>query len=266
MLREAVRPRAGACARWRSSGCGWAAGSSRARADALSRAGRRGLVRGKSRGGRRWWSCAWSQSPPRGELAARGTDALCLSGGSTTRGSSPCWPGRCRSSSTETGGRGVGRGARHAPTTGCWRPALAGLPPAPGSRACGRRARGGGRAAVRDRRHPLPAAGRRMLPEREHVHHDACRCDGTRKTIPGWEYQFLAAAGHLRTAVDGSRSTWGAHREGDPHPADDPAGHEPAPPAARGRARPRRPRRWSSSTPGTRRRATAALAGHPFTC
>ncbi len=45
---------------------------------------------------------------------------------------------------------------------------------------------------------PRPDAG--CSPGREHVHHDACRCDGTRKTIPGWEYQFAAALGHLRTA------------------------------------------------------------------
>jgi hypothetical protein len=25
-------------------------------------------------------------------------------------------------------------------------------------------------------------------------------CDGTRKTVPGWEYQFVAEVGHLRTA------------------------------------------------------------------
>lgn len=37
-------------------------------------------------------------------------------------------------------------------------------------------------------------------PGRGHVHHDACRCDSTRKTVPGWEYQFTAALGHLRTA------------------------------------------------------------------
>jgi DDE superfamily endonuclease len=46
--------------------------------------------------------------------------------------------------------------------------------------------------------YPRPDAG--CSPGREHVHHDACRCDGTRKTIPGWEYQFAAAVGHLRTA------------------------------------------------------------------
>ena len=50
-----------------------------------------------------------------------------------------------------------------------------------------------------------------MLPGRGHVHHGACRCDGTRKTIPGWEYQFTAAVGHLRTAwaalVDVERTT-----------------------------------------------------------
>jgi hypothetical protein len=68
-----------------------------------------------------------------------------------------------------------------------------------------------GPAAVRDRRHPLSPPGRRVLPERGHVHHDACRCDSTRKTIPGWEYQFTAALGHLRTAwaalVDVERTT-----------------------------------------------------------
>jgi hypothetical protein len=57
--------------------------------------------------------------------------------------------------------------------------------------------------------YPRPDAG--CSPEREHVHHDACRCDGTRKTIPGWEYQFLAAVGHLRTAwtavIDVERTT-----------------------------------------------------------
>jgi len=50
-----------------------------------------------------------------------------------------------------------------------------------------------------------------VLAGREQVHHDACRCDGTRKTIPGWEYQFTAAVGHLRTAwaalVDVERTT-----------------------------------------------------------
>lgn len=57
--------------------------------------------------------------------------------------------------------------------------------------------------------YPRPDADR--SPGREHVHHDACRCDGTRKTIPGWEYQFAAAVGHLRTAwtalVDVERTT-----------------------------------------------------------
>jgi hypothetical protein len=54
------------------------------------------------------------------------------------------------------------------------------------------------RFAIDATSYPRPDAG--CSPEREHVHHDACRRDGTRKTIPGWEYQFLAAAGHLRTA------------------------------------------------------------------
>jgi hypothetical protein len=47
---------------------------------------------------------------------------------------------------------------------------------------------------------PYPRPDAECSPGREHVHHDACRCDGTRKTIPGWEYQFAAALGHLRTA------------------------------------------------------------------
>ncbi len=57
--------------------------------------------------------------------------------------------------------------------------------------------------------YPRPDAG--CSPGREQVHHDACRCDGTRKTIPGWEYQFTAATGHLRTAraalIDVERTT-----------------------------------------------------------
>ncbi len=56
---------------------------------------------------------------------------------------------------------------------------------------------------------PRPDAG--CSPGRGHVHHDACRCDSTRKTIPGWEYQFTAAIGHLRTAwaalIDVERTT-----------------------------------------------------------
>jgi hypothetical protein len=47
---------------------------------------------------------------------------------------------------------------------------------------------------------PYPRPDAECSPGRGHVHHDACRCDGTRKTIPGWEYQFTAAIGHLRTA------------------------------------------------------------------
>jgi hypothetical protein len=47
---------------------------------------------------------------------------------------------------------------------------------------------------------PYPRPDAECSPERGHVHHDACRCDSTRKTIPGWEYQFVAALGHLRTA------------------------------------------------------------------
>jgi len=58
---------------------------------------------------------------------------------------------------------------------------------------------------------PYPRPDAECSPGRGHVHHDACRCDGTRKTVPGWEYQFLAAVGHLRTAwaalVDVERTT-----------------------------------------------------------
>ena len=37
-------------------------------------------------------------------------------------------------------------------------------------------------------------------PGREHVHIGACRCQGSSRTAPGWEYQLTAAIGHLRTA------------------------------------------------------------------
>ena len=58
---------------------------------------------------------------------------------------------------------------------------------------------------------PYPRPDAECSPGRGHVHHDACRCDGTRKTVPGWEYQFVAALGHLRTAwaalIDVERTT-----------------------------------------------------------
>ena len=58
---------------------------------------------------------------------------------------------------------------------------------------------------------PYPRPDAECSPERGHVHHDACRCDSARKTIPGWEYQFVAALGHLRTAwaalIDVERTT-----------------------------------------------------------
>ncbi len=58
---------------------------------------------------------------------------------------------------------------------------------------------------------PYPRPDAECSPGRGHVHHGACRCDGTRKTIPGWEYQFTAALGHLRTAwaalIDVERTT-----------------------------------------------------------
>ncbi len=113
---------------------------------------------------------------------------------------------------------------------------------------------------------PYPRPDAECSPDRGHVHHDACRCDGTRKTIPGWEYQFVAAVGHLRTAwaalVDVERITAATH------PADDPAGPEPA--AAPGGSRPgRRPgraaghlrrrvqRRRADRRPGRAARASA---------
>jgi len=77
--------------------------------------------------------------------------------------------------------------------------ALAGVPAAQAAavrEACARWSRL--RFAVDATPYPRPDAG--CSPERGHVHHDACRCDGTRKTVPGWEYQFTAALGHLRTA------------------------------------------------------------------
>ena len=88
--------------------------------------------------------------------------------------------------------------------------ALAGLPAAQAAQvreACARWRRL--RFAIDATPYPRPDA--ECSPGREHVHHDACRCDGTRKTIPGWEYQFTAAIGHLRTAwaalVDVERTT-----------------------------------------------------------
>jgi hypothetical protein len=65
------------------------------------------------------------------------------------------------------------------------------------------------RFAIDATAYPRPDA--ECSPGRGHVYHDACRCDGTRKTVPGWEYQFTAAVGHLRTAwaalVDVERTT-----------------------------------------------------------
>jgi hypothetical protein len=91
--------------------------------------------------------------------------------------------------------------------------ALAGVPAGPAAQvreACARWTRL--RFAVDATPYPRPDA--ECSPGRGHVHHDACRCDGTRKTIPGWEYQFVAAAGHLRTAwaalIDVERTTQAA--------------------------------------------------------
>ena len=67
-------------------------------------------------------------------------------------------------------------------------------------RRCGTRAPGGARLrfAVDATAYPRPDAW--CSPGREHVHNGACHCKGSSKTAPGWEYQFTAAIGHLRTA------------------------------------------------------------------
>jgi hypothetical protein len=54
------------------------------------------------------------------------------------------------------------------------------------------------RFAVDATAYPRPDAW--CSPGREHVHNGACHCKGSSKTTPGWEYQFTAAVGHLRTA------------------------------------------------------------------
>src|SRR5215472_603173 len=76
--------------------------------------------------------------------------------------------------------------------------ALAGLPPEDAAQvrdACARWARL--RFAVDATAYPRPDAW--CSPGREHVHNGACHCKGSSKTAPGWEYQFTAAIGHLRT-------------------------------------------------------------------
>jgi DDE superfamily endonuclease len=45
-----------------------------------------------------------------------------------------------------------------------------------------------------------PRPGAECSPGREHVHNGACHCKGSSKTAPGWEWQFAAVTGHLRTA------------------------------------------------------------------
>jgi hypothetical protein len=77
--------------------------------------------------------------------------------------------------------------------------ALAGLPAQDAARvrdACARWSRL--RFAVDATACPRPDAW--CSPGREHVHNGACRCRGSSKTAPRREYQFTAAAGHLRTA------------------------------------------------------------------
>lgn len=77
--------------------------------------------------------------------------------------------------------------------------ALAGLPSGDAAQvrdACARWSRL--RFAVDATAYPRPDAW--CSPGREHVHNGACHCKGSSKTTPGWEYQFTAATGHLRTA------------------------------------------------------------------
>jgi hypothetical protein len=88
--------------------------------------------------------------------------------------------------------------------------ALAGLPPGDASQvrdSCARWSRL--RFAVDATAYPRPDAW--CSPGREHVHNGACHCRGSSKTAPGWEYQFTAAIGHLRTAwaalLDVARTT-----------------------------------------------------------
>ena len=96
---------------------------------------------------------------------------------------------------------------------------------------------------------PYPRPDAECSPGRGHVHHDACRCDSTRKTIPGWEYQFAAALGHLRTAwaalVDAERTTPATRTRQTIRQVTNLLRrlHAAAPAGA--------PRRWSSWTPGT---------------
>jgi hypothetical protein len=77
--------------------------------------------------------------------------------------------------------------------------ALSGVPAADAARvrdACARWRRV--RAAAGATSCPRPDAW--CSPGREHVHHGACRCRGSSKTTPGWEYQLAAVTGSLRTA------------------------------------------------------------------
>ena len=107
-------------------------------------------------------------------------------------------------------GEGLGGLSMTGSTTACWTAPWPGCPPRrppPLREACARWRRL--RFAIDATPYPRPDA--ECSPGRGHVHHDACRCNGTRKTIPGWEYQFTAAVGHLRTAwtalVDVERTT-----------------------------------------------------------
>ena len=101
-------------------------------------------------------------------------------------------------------------------------------------------------------------------PGREHVHRDLCRCDGVRKTIPGWEYQFAAAVGHT-CAPRGPPSSASGEPSRPPAPARPPgrcgtccAGSAPPGTALAVRSRP-------SEMPGTPLPWQAATAARPGT-
>ena len=146
------------------------------------------------------------------------------------------------------GGPGQARAGEHDVTDyGLLESAIAGLPDEQAAQvreACARWRRV--RFAIDATPYPRPDA--ECSPGREHVHHDACRCDGVRKTIPGWEYQFLAAVGHLRTAwtalADVERTAKSARTGQTARQVKNLLRRLPPPPAAAAR-------RWSSATPGT---------------
>ena len=83
---------------------------------------------------------------------------------------------------------------------------------------------------------PYPRPDAECSPGREHVHHDACRCDGDPQDDPGLGVPVHSddrAPAHRLGRPDRRR----AHHQGRPHPPDGPPGEKPAAPPARGRGR-----------------------------